>query len=86
MHHLPKYTGGLIFCVVQIPADTKILIKSFGIRTTLIANQTVLIIGFVNQSVIKEKNLLGTLQNRRLEKEENTIQIILFLIIQKSHP
>jgi len=62
------------------------LIKSFGIRTTLIANQTVLIIGFVNQSVIKEKNLLGTLQNRRLEKEENTIQIILFLIIQKSHP
>ena len=55
MHHLPKYTGRLIFCAVQIPADTKILIKSFGIRTTLIANQTVLIVGFVNQSVIKEK-------------------------------
>ena len=86
MHHLPKYTGGLIFCVVQIPADTKILIKSFGIRTRLIANQTVLIVGFVNQSVIKEKSLLGTLQNHRLEKEENTIQIILFFIIQKSHP
>ena len=86
MHHLPKYTGGLIFCVVQIPADTKILIKSFGIRTILIANQTVLIVGFVNQSVIKEKSLLGTLQNHRLEKEENTIQIILFFIIQKSHP
>lgn len=86
MHHLSKYTGGLIFCVVQIPADTKILIKSFGIRTILIANQTVLIVGFVNQSVIKEKSLLGTLQNHRLEKEENTIQIILFFIIQKSHP
>lgn len=86
MHHLPKYTGGLIFCAVQIPADTKILIKSFGIRTILIANQTVLIVGFVNQSVIKEKSLLGTLQNHRLEKEENTIQIILFFIIQKSHP
>ena len=86
MHHLPKYTGGLIFCALQIPADTKILIKSFGIRTILIANQTVLIVGFVNQSVIKEKSLLGTLQNHRLEKEENTIQIILFFIIQKSHP
>ena len=22
-HHFPKYTGGLIFCAVQIPADTK---------------------------------------------------------------
>ena len=55
--HLPKYTGGLIFCAVQIPADTKKLIKSLGIRTTLIANQTVLIIGFVNQSSIKEKKL-----------------------------
>ena len=22
-HYLPKYTGGLIFCAVQIPADTK---------------------------------------------------------------
>ena len=55
MHHLPKYTGGLIFCAVQIPADTKILIKSFGIRTILIANQTVLIVGFANQSAIKGK-------------------------------
>jgi len=40
---------------LQIPVDTKKLIKSLGIRTTLIANQTVLIIGFVNQSSIKEK-------------------------------
>ena len=54
-HYLPKYTGGLIFCAVQIPVDTKKLIKSLGIRTTLIANQTVLIVGFVNQSSIKEK-------------------------------
>ena len=62
------------------------MIKSLGIRTTLIVNQTVLIIGFVNQSSIKEKNLLGSLQNHRLEKEENTIKKILFFIIQKSHP
>jgi len=62
------------------------LIKILGIRTTLIVNQTVLIIGFVNQSSIKEKNLLGSLQNHRLEKEENTIKKILFFIIQKSHP
>jgi hypothetical protein len=40
---------------LQIPVDTKKLIKSLGIRTTLIANQTILIIGFVNQSYIKEK-------------------------------
>ena len=85
-HHLPKYTDGLIFCAVQIPVDTKKLIKSLGIRTTLFANQAVLIIGFVNQSSIKEKSPLGTLQNHRLEKEENTIQRILFFIIQKSHP
>ena len=83
---MPKYTDGLIFCALQIPVDTKKLIKSLGIRTTLIVNQTVLIIGFVNQSSIKEKNLLGSLQNHRLEKEENTIQRILFFIIQKSHP
>ena len=71
---------------MERPVDTKKLIKSLRIRTTLIANQTVLIIGFVNQSFIKEKSLLGTLQNHRLEKEENTFQRILFFIIQKSHP
>jgi len=62
------------------------LIKSLGIRTTLIANQTVLIIGFINQSSIKKKILVCIVQNHRLEKEENTIQRILFFIIQKSHP
>ena len=48
--YLPKYTGGLIFCVVEIPDNSKETKKEDIIRNVIFDNDKVLIVGYVNQA------------------------------------
>jgi len=53
-HHLEKYTGGLIFCALEIPA--KLGRKRLrSVRSNLLEQRDILILGFVPQAKVKEK-------------------------------
>jgi hypothetical protein len=54
-HHLPKYTGGLIFCAFKIPNDFKLNKPKSGIRDEYLTNKSVLIIGHLGRDVIFTK-------------------------------
>jgi hypothetical protein len=53
-HYLPKYTGGLIFCVIEIPNNAKETKYEGVIRDVIFNNDKVLIIGFVPQADVKK--------------------------------
>lgn len=49
LHHLVKYTGGLIFCIFEIPNNAKETKKNGMIRDELINKSEVIIVGYVKQ-------------------------------------
>ena len=53
-HYLPKYTGGLIFNVIEIPNNSKESKVEGEIRDIIFNNDKVLIIGYVKQSDVKK--------------------------------
>lgn len=52
LHHLVKYTGGLIFCVFKIPDNAKKTKEDTGIRDDYINNNSILIIGYIDRDKI----------------------------------
>ena len=54
LHHLVKYTGGLIFCVFRIPNNAKDTREDSGIRKEYLSNNSILIIGYVERDKILE--------------------------------
>lgn len=52
LHHLRKYTGGLIFTAVEIPNDSRNNQIEGEIRDVILRNNRVLIIGYVEQDFV----------------------------------
>jgi len=55
LHHLGKYTGGLIFCVFEIPNNAKETKVEGQIRPVIFNNDKVLIIGYVKQADVTKR-------------------------------
>ena len=55
IHHLYKYTGGLIFNSFEIPNDAKLTKVDGKIRESIKNNRKVLILGFVTQDDVTSK-------------------------------
>jgi hypothetical protein len=53
-HHLKTYTGGLIFCALEIPAKLGRKLPQ-SVRPKLLAQRDILILGFVPQAIVKQK-------------------------------
>lgn len=56
LHHLPKYTGGLIFCVFRIPDNAKKTKIKGTIREDLLENKEVIIEGYVKKNKVIEND------------------------------
>ena len=61
LHHLHKYTGGVIFCTFEIPDDAKLTKKNGEIRDIITDNNYVLILGYLKQNEIT-KNRDGSVR------------------------
>ena len=55
LHHLIKYTGGLIFCAFDIPDDAKKTKKQGKVRNIIKNNDSILIIGWIAQNKVYDK-------------------------------
>tara|TARA_Y100000310_G_C20565456_1_gene755247 strand:+ start:204 stop:860 length:657 start_codon:yes stop_codon:yes gene_type:complete len=55
IHHLPKYTGGLIFTSFQIPNDAKQTKIQDTIRDEIKNNRNLLILGYVTREDVNKK-------------------------------
>lgn len=56
LHHLPKYTGGIIFATFEIPDNAKLTKKNGEIRDIITDNNYLLILGYLKQNEITKNS------------------------------